>query len=82
MFTKEESLDNFENRIKKDAIKREYAKNNGYKFIEISYKDHKRISEILDIELKNTVIIQKEQCENKQLVFELCNENNGVNYVG
>ena len=59
-FTKEQALEDFEDRIKKDAIKREYANNNGCKLIEISYKEQKRIPEILDAVLKDVVIIQKE----------------------
>ena len=49
-FTKEQALERFEDRIKKDTIKRNYAKENEIKLIEISYKDIKRIPDILDSE--------------------------------
>lgn len=80
-FTEEQAFEQFEDRIKKDNIKRIYAKKCGIKLIEINYKDKIKIQNILDVELKGTLSIGKEQHENKQLVFELHNENNGVNYV-
>ena len=62
-FTKEQALEEFEDRTKKDAIKREYTNKNGYKLIEISYKDQKKITEIIDNALKDVAVVQKEQCQ-------------------
>ena len=51
ILTKQESLIIFENQVKRDNIKRTYAKKYNIKLIEISYKDKNNISKILDNQL-------------------------------
>lgn len=43
--------DGYQNRLKKDNIKKEYCIKNNIKLIEISYKDYKNIENILIKEL-------------------------------
>lgn len=47
----QQTSEHYENQKIKDAIKKEYAKNNGYGFLEIWYWDYKNIESILEKEL-------------------------------
>ena len=62
--SKEQAFEQLRDRIKKDKIKRKYARKCRIKLIEINYKDIKRIPEILNEELND-------RKEDKQLTFEL-----------
>ena len=58
LFTPEQAIENFKDQLKKDNIKREYAKKHGIKLIEIKYDEIKKIPEILDRELFATPEVQ------------------------
>lgn len=47
----QQTQDHYENQKIRDAMKKEYAQNNGYNFIEIWYWDYKNIESILEKEL-------------------------------